>query len=60
MESPRRVIVIGSGFGGLAVANRLQAANMQVRLLEKRPQVGGRAYQMIKEGYTFDRFLHVT
>jgi len=54
MESPRRVIVIGSGFGGLAVANRLQAANMQVTLLEKRPQVGGRAYQMIKEGYTFD------
>ena len=54
MESPRRVIVIGSGFGGLAVANRLQAANMQVTLLEKREKVGGRAYQMIKEGYTFD------
>ena len=54
MNNTRRVIVIGSGFGGLAVANRLQAANMQVTLLEKRPQVGGRAYQLIKDGYTFD------
>ena len=54
MNKSRKVIVIGSGFGGLAVANRLQAANMEVTLLEKRPQVGGRAYQLIKKGYTFD------
>ena len=54
MSSPRNIIVIGSGFGGLAVANRLQAAGMQVTLLEKRPEVGGRAYQLRKNGYTFD------
>lgn len=54
MSSSRNVIVIGSGFGGLAVANRLQAADVNVTLLEKRPQVGGRAYQLIKNGYTFD------
>ncbi|RMF65599.1 MAG: FAD-dependent oxidoreductase, partial [Bacteroidetes bacterium] len=52
--TPRRVVVIGSGFGGLAVANRLQALGMQVTLLEKRPQVGGRAYQFIEKGYVFD------
>ena len=54
MNNPQRIIVVGSGFGGLAIANRLQAANMQVTLLEKRPQVGGRAYQLIKDGYMFD------
>lgn len=48
------VIVIGSGFGGLAVANRLQAMGMQVTLLEKRDKVGGRAYQFKEVGYTFD------
>lgn len=47
-------IVIGSGFGGLAVANRLQSAGFQVTLLEKRPKVGGRAYQFKEKGYTFD------
>lgn len=54
MISPQHIVVIGSGFGGLAVANRLQAAGKQVTLLEKRPQVGGRAYQFVEKGYTFD------
>jgi phytoene desaturase len=46
--------VIGSGFGGLAVANRLQAAGLQVTILEKREKIGGRAYQFKERGYTFD------
>ncbi len=50
----RRAIVIGSGFGGLAIAVRLQAAGVQVTLLEKREQIGGRAYQLRDRGYTFD------
>lgn len=49
-----RTVVIGSGFGGLAIANRLQAAGASVTLLEKRPEVGGRAYQFKEKGYTFD------
>ena len=50
----KNVVVIGSGFGGLALANRLQAMGMRVTILEKREQVGGRAYQFKEAGYTFD------
>lgn len=53
-KAPERAIVIGSGFGGLAVANRLQAAGLQVTILEKRAKIGGRAYQFEEKGYTFD------
>lgn len=52
--SSRRAIVIGSGFGGLAAAVRLQAMGYQTQILEQRPQVGGRAYQFKERGYTFD------
>ena len=50
----KTIAVIGSGFGGLAEAIRLQAAGFQVTIFEKREQVGGRAYQLVKDGYTFD------
>ncbi len=50
----KKAVVIGSGFGGLASAVRLQAKGFQVTLLEKRSKLGGRAYQLKKDGYTFD------
>ena len=50
----RKIVVIGSGFGGLAAAIRLQAKGVQVTILEKNAKVGGHAYQLIKDGYTFD------
>ncbi|MDX1646638.1 MAG: phytoene desaturase family protein [Longimicrobiales bacterium] len=50
----RRAVVIGSGFGGLALAVRLQAAGLQVTLLEKRERIGGRAYRLEDSGYVFD------
>ncbi len=50
----RKIVIIGSGFGGLAAAIRLQAKGMQVTILEKNEKVGGHAYQLVKEGYTFD------
>lgn len=50
----RTVIIIGSGFGGLAAAIRLQAQGLQVIILEKNAKVGGHAYQLVKNGYTFD------
>ena len=50
----RKIVIIGSGFGGLAAAIRLQAEGMQVTILEKNQKVGGHAYQLIKDGYTFD------
>jgi phytoene desaturase len=52
--SERRLVVIGSGFGGLAAAVRLQARGFRVTLLEKREKPGGRAYQLRQDGYTFD------
>ena len=36
-------IVIGSGFGGIAAALRLRAKNHKVTLIEKQPDLGGRA-----------------
>lgn len=50
----KSVAIIGSGFGGLAEAIRLQARGFAVTLFEKRAKVGGRAYQLVKNGYTFD------
>jgi phytoene desaturase len=53
--SPRRPIaVIGSGFGGLAAAIRLQARGYQVTLFEARDKLGGRAYVYEQDGFTFD------
>ncbi len=36
-------IVIGSGFGGIAAALRLKAKGHNVKLIEKHPDLGGRA-----------------
>ena len=38
-----RSIVIGSGFGGIAAALRLRAKKHKVTLIEKQPDLGGRA-----------------
>ena len=46
--------VIGSGFGGLAVAIRLQSQGFQVKIFEKREMPGGRAYVYREGGFTFD------
>lgn len=53
-ERGRSIIVIGSGFGGLAAAIRLQARGYQVELIEARDQLGGRAYVYRQDGFTFD------
>ena len=39
----RKAIVIGAGFGGLALAIRLQSAGMDTILVEARDRPGGRA-----------------
>lgn len=46
--------IIGSGFGGLAAAIRLQAAGLTTVLFEARDKPGGRAYVYEKDGFTFD------
>ncbi|TMD61996.1 MAG: phytoene desaturase [Chloroflexi bacterium] len=49
-----KVIIIGGGFGGLATAIRLQAAGHAITLVEAREHLGGRAYQLKENGFTFD------
>lgn len=50
----KKIIVIGSGFGGLATASRLLSQGFEVTLFEKRDKLGGRAYVYEMEGFTFD------
>ena len=49
-----RAAVIGSGFGGLALAIRLQSAGILTTILEARDKPGGRAYYWEKDGHIFD------
>lgn len=50
----KEIIVIGSGFGGLATASRLLSRGHDVKIFEKRDKPGGRAYVYEKNGFTFD------
>lgn len=49
-----RAAVVGSGFGGLAAAIRLQAAGIPSVLFEARDKPGGRAYVYEQDGFVFD------
>ena len=49
-----KAVIIGSGFGGLAAAIRLQAKGFATTLLEMRDAPGGRAYVYRDKGFTFD------
>lgn len=50
----KKIIVIGSGFGGLGAASRLLSAGHDVTVLEKRDKPGGRAYVYEIDGFKFD------
>ena len=50
----RRAIVVGAGFGGLALAIRLQSAGVETTIVEARDKPGGRAYYWERDGFTFD------
>ncbi len=47
-------IVIGAGFGGLALALRLQSGGVQTTIVEARDKPGGRAYHWERDGHMFD------
>jgi phytoene desaturase len=53
-DHPTTAAVIGAGFGGLALAIRLQSAGIQTTIFEKRDKPGGRAYVYTDDGFTFD------
>ena len=50
----KRACVIGAGFGGLALAIRLQSSGVETVLVEARDKPGGRAYSWEREGFVFD------
>lgn len=55
MSTPqRRLVVIGSGIGGLSLAIRAAAMGLDVTVLEKLDAPGGRAYVRRHGGFTFD------
>ncbi|WNO53821.1 phytoene desaturase [Stakelama saccharophila] len=49
-----KAIVIGAGFGGLALAIRLQSAGVETTVVEARDKPGGRAYYWERDGFVFD------
>ncbi len=50
----RTAAVIGAGFGGLALAIRLQSAGIATTVIEARDKPGGRAYFWERDGHVFD------
>ncbi len=47
-------VVIGGGFGGLSTACYLADAGLDVTILEKNDQLGGRASRLERDGFKFD------
>ncbi|MBU3579609.1 phytoene desaturase [Polynucleobacter sp. 73C-SIWE] len=54
VNNSERALVIGAGFGGLAVAIRLALKGYDVQVLERLGSAGGRAYVHRRHGFTFD------
>ena len=54
MADSRNACVIGAGFGGMALAIRLQSAGIATTVIEGRDKPGGRAYYWERDGFTFD------
>ncbi len=50
----KKVIVIGSGFSSLSAACYLAKAGFMVEIFEKNSTIGGRAGQLVRDGFTFD------
>ena len=50
----KHVVVIGSGFGGMASALRARKLGFEVTLIERLNQLGGRARTFERDGHTFD------
>ncbi len=50
----KKILVIGSGFGGLASALRLRAKGFEVTLVEKHEDLGGRARVFKRDQFIYD------
>mgnify|MGYP001792630513 FL=1 len=50
----KKIVIIGSGFSSLSASCYLAKAGYEIDVFEKNDTVGGRARQLIKDGFTFD------
>ena len=50
----KKAVIIGAGYGGLALANLLAKAGYEVAVYEKNPSAGGRIQAVKQNGFTFD------
>lgn len=50
----KTAIIIGAGYGGMALANLLAKAGYRVQVYEKNHEPGGRIAATMQNGYTFD------
>lgn len=51
----KSAIIIGAGFSGLSAASFLRKNGWKVTVIEKNKTPGGRASQLIENGFTFDK-----
>jgi phytoene desaturase (3,4-didehydrolycopene-forming) len=56
-ETPKRIIIIGAGVGGVATAARLAKAGFRVTVIEKNEFTGGRCSLIHKEGFVRAPFI---
>ncbi len=49
-----KIIIIGSGFGGLSAAIHLAAKGYEVTIFEKNSKLGGKAGEIVEQGFRFD------
>ena len=54
MNTKKKVVIIGSGIGGLGTAALLSKRGYDVTIIEKNNTIGGRANIFTEQGYTFD------
>ena len=50
----KKVIIIGSGFGGLSITSRLRSKGFDTTLIEKHGDLGGRARTFLHNDYKYD------
>ena len=50
----KKAVIVGAGYGGMALANLLAKKGYSVDVYEKNEAAGGRIHAVKKDGYTFD------